>query len=266
VTRARLHLARGETDRALADCDEAIRLNPTVPWAFYFRGIARTRKGQWDRAIANFDEETKRQPTLEASWLTARGNTLALAGRYDQAEAAYEEAGTFNPGFLPVILSCRAWFIDRPRGNHDQALRMLDQAVNPVWPISPYLYRGLIYVRTGEPDRALADFIQLREIVETRRRDFFGLEDLVPRWLAFLIGRGEAFLLKGDLARALADGDEAVRFAPQSAEARLLRAEVFARQGKRDLAAADRREAEHLAPDPILAPPQPRRSRLDQGH
>jgi len=57
------------------------------------------------------------------------------------------------------------------------------------------------------------------------------------------------------LDRALAESDEAVRFAPWSAEARSLRAQVQARRGKTDLAEADNREANRLRPDPLFARP-----------
>jgi serine/threonine protein kinase len=88
------------------------------------------------------------------------------------------------------------------------------------------------------------------------RTDLFSLAEYYPRWLALMLGRGEAYLLKGDLDRALADSDEAVRFAPRSAEARLLRARVHGKRGKPDLAAADRRAAAQLKPDPILTLPE----------
>jgi Flp pilus assembly protein TadD len=71
----------------------------------------------------------------------------------------------------------------------------------------------------------------------------------------FLLGRGEANLVKGDLEHALADADQAVHFAPSSAEARLLRARVHDKRGTTDLADADRRAAATLVPDPIVAPP-----------
>jgi len=78
------------------------------------------------------------------------------------------------------------------------------------------------------------------------------------RWLALLIGRGEAYLLKGDLDRALTESDQAVRFAPSSAEARLLRAQVHARREEKALAEIDQNAAAGLAPDPMFARPEPR--------
>jgi Tfp pilus assembly protein PilF len=71
----------------------------------------------------------------------------------------------------------------------------------------------------------------------------------------FLLGRGEAYLAKGDLESALTDTDEAVRLAPASAEARLLRARIHEKRRSSALADADRRAAAELVPDPIVAAP-----------
>jgi len=123
--------------------------------------------------------------------------------------------------------------------------------------IIQFLDRGLIYARLGMPDRALADFAEVESRVKNRP-EWFAVPDFKSRWLALVLGRVRAYLKKGDLDRALADSEEAVRFAPHSAEARLLRADVAAKRGQDELAAADRREAARLAPDPMFALPAPR--------
>src|SRR5262245_44917939 len=123
--------------------------------------------------------------------------------------------------------------------------------------IIPLLYRGLIYARTGKADPALADFAEVVNRVKVRP-DWFALPDFFPRRLALLLRRAEAYSLKGDLGRAQADSDDAVRFAPESADARLLRARVSDKRGKSDLAEADRRAAAGLHHDPLFALPEPR--------
>jgi tetratricopeptide (TPR) repeat protein len=162
-----------------------------------------------------------------------------------------------SQGFERGVYSIRGFYLDRPRGNYEEALKNLTLAEHAVWPPNAFLYRGFLRARLGRSDAALADFKKLMAIVEDSRPDFFGLEDFVPRRLLFLLGRGEARLLEGDLAGALADADEAVRFTPSSAEALRLRARVHDKQGKPDLAAADRRAASESKPDPIIARPEP---------
>ncbi len=42
-----------KSEKAFADCNEAIRLNPNHALAFFNRGTAYNAKGQYDRAIEN---------------------------------------------------------------------------------------------------------------------------------------------------------------------------------------------------------------------
>src|SRR5262249_28342935 len=46
---------KGDYDRAIADYDEAIRLNPELEEAFNNRGVAYESKGNYYRAIADYD-------------------------------------------------------------------------------------------------------------------------------------------------------------------------------------------------------------------
>lgn len=78
-----------------------MRINPRASWILNYRGFANARKRQWDRALADFDEEAKRAPDMKAFLLTVRASTLALAGRYDQAAAAYDEARKANDAYMP---------------------------------------------------------------------------------------------------------------------------------------------------------------------
>ena len=254
--RAHALLVRGDTDRALADCEAALRIDPKTPWILGYRGFASARRGEWDRALADFDEQAKRQSNSKANWLTIKASALALAGRYDQSAATYDEARKANEGFLRAILSCRGFYLDRSRGDYGQAIKNLNLAEHPAWPPNVFLYRGIIYAKLGQADRALADFKKLMDIVEDTRGDFFAIDDFVSRHLVFLLGRGEAYLAKGDLGSALTDTDEAVRFAPASAEARLLRARIHEKRGLSAVADADRRAAAQLVPDPIVAAPK----------
>jgi serine/threonine protein kinase/Tfp pilus assembly protein PilF len=257
--RANLYMAHGENDRAIADYDEAISLKANTAAVYYCRALARLRKGLCEQATADFEAGTE-AAGADKFWagacLVGRGDAAAIAGRVEQAEIAFEKALAFDRGRLNHVLTSRAWFIDRPRGDYGAALKKLEEPAKTGM-ILPFLYRGLLYARTGAADRALADFAEVIKRVKPRP-DWFSVADYYPRWLAFLVGRGEAHLLKGDLDRALADSDEAVRFAPHSSEARLLRARVHATRGKDDLAAADRREAARLTPDPMLALPEHR--------
>ena len=258
--RAILYLAQGETDLALADLDLANRLDPRNWWVLNHRGLARARKRMFDQAIADFEEGLKLSQgdkMWTAIFIHVRADCLAMAGRTDEALAGYKEAAALDPSrrWHPVF-AARAWFIDRPNGDYNAALKKLDETANGGM-IIQFLFRGLIYDRLEMPDRALAHFNEVIKRVKTRR-DWFAIADYLPHWLALHIGRGEAYLLKGELDLALADANEAVQFASKSHEARLLRARIHDKRGEKQLADADRREAARLEPDFMLTLPKPR--------
>jgi serine/threonine protein kinase/tetratricopeptide (TPR) repeat protein len=254
--RGTLYLAHAQPEAAIRDFDEHIRLSPNVAWSYHNRGLAYLRKEQFDRAITDFDaglNAAGNDRIWAGNCILGRGDALVLAGHTDQADAAYQECLKLDPNRLHAVLESRAWLIDRRRGDYDAALKKLDVTTKGEM-VTPFLHRGLIYARLGMADRALEDFAEVMKRVE-KRREWFGVADHFSRRLGLLIGRGEAYLKKEELDRALDDSNEAVRFAPNSAEARLLRSHVHARRGETKLAEADEREAKGLAVDPFLARP-----------
>jgi tetratricopeptide (TPR) repeat protein len=85
-----------QTDRAIADFDEALRLDPGLAAAYNGRGAVYNYEGQYDRAIADFDEALGLAPGY--GW--AYGNRcLAYGhkGQYDRAIGDYDEALRLYP-------------------------------------------------------------------------------------------------------------------------------------------------------------------------
>ena len=64
---------RGESDRAIQDFDQAIKINPNHVGPFYSRGLTYSNKGQWDRAIQDYDEAIKLNPNYVRA-ISNRGN------------------------------------------------------------------------------------------------------------------------------------------------------------------------------------------------
>ena len=54
--------AKGDFDRAIADFDQAIELDPKYCSAYFNRGIAWASKGDFDRAIADYDQAIRLDP------------------------------------------------------------------------------------------------------------------------------------------------------------------------------------------------------------
>ena len=72
----------GRHEQALRDLDHALRLNGKLPEAYNNRGVAYQRMGQFDRAIAEYDAALRLKP----------GHALYLRNRA-QAVEAKEKAG-----------------------------------------------------------------------------------------------------------------------------------------------------------------------------
>jgi len=53
---------RGQSDRAIQDFSQAIKINPNHVGALYSRGLTYSNKGLWDRAIQDYDEAIKLSP------------------------------------------------------------------------------------------------------------------------------------------------------------------------------------------------------------
>ena len=94
-------IAKAETswshlDRALRECDAALKLEPRYADALIGRGIARLRLGQLDPAIADFDAALRLQPKF--AWaLQGKGLALRRKGESARGDADIKAAAAINP-------------------------------------------------------------------------------------------------------------------------------------------------------------------------
>lgn len=93
---------KAQYDRAIADFDEALKLDPDSAVALNNRGTAYARKGEFDRAIADFNEAIR----LDADSATAynnRGTAYAKKGQYDYAIEDFDQAIRLNPNDVSAL-------------------------------------------------------------------------------------------------------------------------------------------------------------------
>ena len=81
----------GSYDVALADFNEAIRLNPTLPQAYYNRGVIYLHKGDHDRATADFNEAIRLEPRFAAAYY-GRGYAYLQCGQKGKADVDFDQA------------------------------------------------------------------------------------------------------------------------------------------------------------------------------
>src|SRR5215472_7723732 len=120
--RGSIYLSKPDNDRAIADFDEAIRLDPGDARFFNNRGRAYSNKGQYDRAIADYDQAIAIDPAYGAAF-NNRGSAYRIKGQYDRAIADYDRTIELRP---------------------DLALAFTN--------------RGIAYQNKGDRDRAIQDF------------------------------------------------------------------------------------------------------------
>ena len=98
---------RGETERAIADFDAALKADGKNAVAFNNRGFAQHIKGDADRAIADFSEAIRLKPAYMAA-LYNRANAYLDKRDYDRAIKDFNAAITLNGNFAAAsTCGCR---------------------------------------------------------------------------------------------------------------------------------------------------------------
>ena len=146
---------KGNLDQAMADHEEAIRLNPT-PESFLNRALAWKAKGDLDRAIADYDDAILLNPNYAPAY-AARGAILKLKGDLDRSLADLDKAVSLNPKSA-TFLYLRGETL-RDNGALDKAIADYDEALRLIPGLAAvYATRGLAYEGKGDLAKARADF------------------------------------------------------------------------------------------------------------
>ena len=260
------HFQQGKNQEAVADYDQAIRLNPQYTEAYYNRGTAKSMLGRHQEAIADYNEAIRLNPQVAQTY-TNRGNAKVALGRHQEAMADYDEAIRINPQAAEAFFNrgnvkcarglCHDGIADfdqvirlnpqdaeayNNRGNakdelgwHEEAIADFDQAIriNPQT-ATVYSNRGIANAALGRHEQAIVDFDRA-----------IGLN---PQHATAYSNRGSA---KGTLGRhkdALADFNEAIRINPENATAYGNRGNAKALLGRPEEAITDYNQSIRLNP------------------
>src|SRR3974390_3350298 len=201
IARGAKSAMKGQFDRAIADFDEAIRLNPSAD-AFYNRANAYAELGESDRAIADFDKAIRLNPKSAAA-IEKRAAVIAIksgrGGEQTGAIADVDEATRLNAKDAGTLADrANAYYT---KGDYDRAIADYDALIrlNPR-DADALRNRGDAYRNKGNYDRAIADF---DEVIRLNPKDAYAFNN-----------RGVAYTKTGDYDRAIADFDEAIRLNP----------------------------------------------------
>ena len=223
---------------------------------FYDRGMGYARHAQHDRAIADFDEAIKLNPH-RADYFWWRGHVYAAKGQYDRAIADYDEAIRLDPKDVVNFHSRGLAYrhngqFDRAIADFDELLRLDPQNASNFW------LRGGAYSAKGENERAVADYSMAQRLFhiglkfpggglghweqdqyERAITDYDDAIKLDPKEASFFALRGRAYNATKEYYSAIADYDEAIKLNPKNAGFFTARGDAYRWKGQSVL----RREA-----------------------
>ncbi|WP_443046504.1 tetratricopeptide repeat protein [Streptomyces sp. DSM 40750] len=262
----------GAYERAVAEYDQALALDPDLATAWLGRAVVRAHAGKYAAAVADLDRADALAPG-DVTTLVLRGDYHRLLGDLDAAIADLDRAVALDPVHRSAWASRGA--ARHGQGRLDEALADLDRALELdgqyVWAL---MRRARVRRSRGERDRQLADLhhavalepdttwvrCERGDALRAADRDEEALADydraieLNPLYASAYASRGVSRFKLGRHGEALADLDVAVSLFPEYAWALRHRAALHLELGAVGLALADAEQALALRPgDPLIA-------------
>ena len=150
--RAQLHESRGETDDAVREYREALRLKPDLQNVHFAMGSMLWALSRFTEAVPELEAELRTNPNHpEAHYVLA--DILQIEGRKDDAKRHLLEALRLRPDLVEAHLAIeRIYFAE---GEFDKALQELRivARLSPENP-TPHYRMSLLYRRLGKADEA----------------------------------------------------------------------------------------------------------------
>jgi tetratricopeptide (TPR) repeat protein len=153
-------------DRAIPACTRILESPATkkefLVWSTFNRAAAYERKGEFDRALADYD----RVLSLEPQYLLAhygRGVSFLRKGELASAKAAFDNALALNPEFIEALYSrgivhYDMGILDKAASDFDAAVRLKPDHA------AAFSRRGMVYEKRGDYPKAIADYRQTLSI------------------------------------------------------------------------------------------------------
>jgi lipoprotein NlpI len=161
--RCSVHNNRRENDLALADCDEAIRLDPKNATAYNNRCWAHNNRDESDLALADCNEAIRLDPKNLGPYAN-RGNAYLAQGDYDRAMTDFNEASRLDPKNA-VVYNGRG-NVYFAKADYGRAIADYSAAIgaDPKFAVA-YFERGLAHLYSGAGAEAVADLIRVHELI-----------------------------------------------------------------------------------------------------
>lgn len=234
----------------IAECDEAIRRNPSDAAAYIRRGRARGDLGDFAGSVDDISRAKRIDSRIEweieqANDYWARGNTAFDNDDYVSAIRNYGVAIGFDPQFASAYNNRALAHVNR--GDYTRAIEDWTEVIrlNPQ-DADAYYDRSRAYKDSGDYQRAISD------CTEAIRLD--------PQNAYAFSNRGIAYIHTGDFELSIRDFTEAIRLAPGYAAAYNNRGSSYTYSGQDHLALDDFTSAINL--DPLYCDPYVNRGNI----
>lgn len=161
-TVGRANREAGDLDRALADFNRAIEIDPNFASAYSNRGLAKKNKGDLDGAMADFDKAIELDSTLAAAY-GGRAQIKRLKSDPKGALVDFNKAIELKPD--SATLHNNRAELKRTIRDLDGALMDYGKAIElkPAYAVA-YSNRGLAKTSKGDLEGAMADFDKAIEL------------------------------------------------------------------------------------------------------
>src|SRR5579871_2950827 len=158
-TRATSYEAMDDWDRAEAEYNALVEMQPIDPMAYIERGYFHMRQGRFDAAMRDFITGSRLAPTQSAFSFGA-GRALARMGDHSAAIRQYDEALRLTPNDSAAVLSRAEAYAQI--GMYAQARADFDRAIalgprNETDRFFAYFGRGYANIRLGDDVGAIRD-------------------------------------------------------------------------------------------------------------
>lgn len=261
---------------ALADFDEAIRLDPDQFESIGNRGVVRQLSGDYKGAIADYDsaiQHDKANENFRVDQIIRRANARGKMGNHKGALADYKEAlrlCTVYDFDLNQALQLLGDELAR-KADYEGAIANYNEVIRcePNWGTYIYIVRGRARSNLGDHKGAIDDFSEAIQLDHTDANAFIAratvrgllgdhpgvISDceaavrLDPEQKMAFLNRGVAYYMLGDPEQAVRDFDEAIRLDPNYTIAFQSRGDARLAQGNIEGAIGDYDEAIRINPD-----------------
>jgi tetratricopeptide (TPR) repeat protein len=236
VARGNARLASRQIEEAIADYDEALRLDPKMIEALVSRANARAEMRQFEKALVDLHQALGLDPhSVDALFL--RGTLLAERGQFEKAAADLSECLGHCPGYAGAYRNRAGLWLE----THDfeRAFADADQATElDPRNSSAFSARGAALLGAGKVEEALVDLDESLNLDPNNRHAH--------------IMRGHARCHKKEFQQSLVDLTAALKL-HQDAPALVLRGDIRAELGEFEKAIADYTAALKLDPADMQA-------------